>query len=246
MIKPLFMAAAALAIGLAAATPARASLVLLDQTTLQGQGVGAVTTLLTLQAPGGSSTESGGVLFNGSTFGNAKTGTSQASTFTFASLGITDASQLALIVNLSEPGSESPPSVTTALSPLAANASLANAITLNVFSASGVLLEQHTAAIGLTLNQLQGGVGGSGLVFGLTPAEQAQLNATLAANPGSEVFSVGATFADAQGGIDVIQAGILASAIPEASTWMMMVLGFFGVGFVAYRRQNPHRAFRVA
>jgi hypothetical protein len=83
-------------------------------------------------------------------------------------------------------------------------------------------------------------------VFGLTPAEQARLNAALAANPGSEVFSMGATFADAQGGLDVIQAGILASAIPEASTWMMMVLGFFGVGFVAYRRQSPHLAFRVA
>lgn len=28
------------------------------------------------------------------------------------------------------------------------------------------------------------------------------------------------------------------SPVPEASTWAMMILGFFGVGFVAYRRQS--------
>jgi len=28
------------------------------------------------------------------------------------------------------------------------------------------------------------------------------------------------------------------SAVPEASTWMMMILGFFGVGFTAYRRKR--------
>src|SRR6185437_14647436 len=28
------------------------------------------------------------------------------------------------------------------------------------------------------------------------------------------------------------------SAVPETSTWMMMILGFFGVGFTAYRRKR--------
>jgi hypothetical protein len=28
------------------------------------------------------------------------------------------------------------------------------------------------------------------------------------------------------------------SAVPEPSTWAMMILGFFGVGFMAYRRKN--------
>jgi PEP-CTERM motif len=27
-------------------------------------------------------------------------------------------------------------------------------------------------------------------------------------------------------------------AVPEPSTWAMMVLGFLGVGFMAYRRRN--------
>jgi cbb3-type cytochrome oxidase subunit 3 len=35
------------------------------------------------------------------------------------------------------------------------------------------------------------------------------------------------------------------SPVPEASTWAMMILGFLGVGFVAYRRKDK-AAFRFA
>jgi len=35
-------------------------------------------------------------------------------------------------------------------------------------------------------------------------------------------------------------------AVPEPSTWAMMVLGFAGVGFMAYRRKNKATAFRFA
>jgi hypothetical protein len=31
---------------------------------------------------------------------------------------------------------------------------------------------------------------------------------------------------------------ILTTAVPEPSTWAMMILGFLGVGFMAYRRRN--------
>jgi hypothetical protein len=34
-------------------------------------------------------------------------------------------------------------------------------------------------------------------------------------------------------------------AVPEPSTWAMMILGFFGVGFMAYRRKSQH-AVRLA
>jgi hypothetical protein len=34
------------------------------------------------------------------------------------------------------------------------------------------------------------------------------------------------------------------SAVPEASTWMMMILGFAGLGFLGYRRKGPE--FRLA
>jgi hypothetical protein len=34
-------------------------------------------------------------------------------------------------------------------------------------------------------------------------------------------------------------------AVPEPSTWAMMILGFAGIGFMAYRRKNV-ASFRVA
>jgi PEP-CTERM motif len=37
----------------------------------------------------------------------------------------------------------------------------------------------------------------------------------------------------------------IASAVPEPSTWAMMILGFAGVGFMAYRRSSKD-AFRLA
>jgi hypothetical protein len=37
----------------------------------------------------------------------------------------------------------------------------------------------------------------------------------------------------------------ITAAVPEASTWAMMILGFFGVGFMAYRRK-PQGSFRIA
>jgi hypothetical protein len=37
---------------------------------------------------------------------------------------------------------------------------------------------------------------------------------------------------------------ILVEAVPEASTWAMIMLGFLGVGFMAYRKSGP--SFRVA
>lgn len=36
------------------------------------------------------------------------------------------------------------------------------------------------------------------------------------------------------------------AAVPEASTWAMMILGFFGVGAMAYRRKGGMRAVRLA
>jgi len=239
--KPIALAAAALAAGLVAA-PASADLIPLTAVELSGQGVGATFTTLFLQGAGSATTESGGVLFNGSVFGDAGGGASQSRTFTFADLAIANASQLALLVNLAEPGSEATPSVTTALSPLATNANLANAITLNVYSAAGALLEQHVAAAGLVLNQVASGLGGSGLVFGLNAAEQAQLTNTMALNAGNEVFTVGATFANSQGGPETIAAVRLqqVAAIPEPETYALMLAGIGALGFVARRRRSTN------
>jgi len=53
------------------------------------------------------------------------------------------------------------------------------------------------------------------------------------------------TFADLAGGNgnigNILDNVVLASGVPEASTWAMMILGFFGIGLVAYRRSERPR-----
>ena len=39
-------------------------------------------------------------------------------------------------------------------------------------------------------------------------------------------------------GIDNFAFGNTVSAVPEPSTWAMMILGFAGIGFMAYRRKS--------
>jgi hypothetical protein len=36
------------------------------------------------------------------------------------------------------------------------------------------------------------------------------------------------------------------AAVPEASTWAMMIMGFAGVGFMAYRGRTDPTSFRIA
>jgi hypothetical protein len=48
--------------------------------------------------------------------------------------------------------------------------------------------------------------------------------------------------------LDLSLSGATVSAVPEPSTWAMMILGFFGIGFIAYRRKsaNGNFNFRMA
>ena len=47
------------------------------------------------------------------------------------------------------------------------------------------------------------------------------------------------------GGTGAIAGDPLVTAVPEASTWAMMILGFMGVGFLAYRRKGTRPALRL-
>jgi hypothetical protein len=47
-------------------------------------------------------------------------------------------------------------------------------------------------------------------------------------------------------GPNIGQPSFQISAVPEPSTWAMMILGFIGLGFMAYRRKQNGSAFRFA
>lgn len=65
--------------------------------------------------------------------------------------------------------------------------------------------------------------------------------------PGSYYLEVGGTVADSDDDITASYGGSFnIKAIPEASTWAMLLLGFATVGFTAYRRKGRNADVRLA
>jgi hypothetical protein len=56
-------------------------------------------------------------------------------------------------------------------------------------------------------------------------------------------YTIGIVLPD---GLSVAGEAPITSAVPEPSTWAMMILGFAGVGFMAYRRRNKSPALSLA
>jgi hypothetical protein len=220
MRKRISLGATALAVGLGTA-PASASLVLVDTGSLQGQGLGATTTALTLQNTG---TEIGGITITGEATGNAKKGAGQGGVFTLSDAKVADASQLAIILNLNEQPQDA--------------AATVNLISLNVFTEGGTFVKSYTTNQTYNVTQVANGLGGSGIVFKLDALQAAALNKILGETVGTEKFTLNASLSNVSGGPDAFQVAALAGAIPEPATWAMMAIGFFSLGFMAYRRRE--------
>jgi hypothetical protein len=123
------------------------------------------------------------------------------------------------------------------------NTSLPNAIFSSLTATIGNLPTFTLTDSNIAFGQVQGTSGGSidismtesttGLAIG------APILAVFNGNPNAGTYQInpfnqGGTLAS---GSYTIGAPFLA-AVPEPSTWAMMILGFFGVGFLAYRRKN--------
>jgi hypothetical protein len=131
---------------------------------------------------------------------------------------------------------------------LTPGASGPNGFAINPFSSGSAIYDSiPTGTIG-TYNS--GGPGAFALVGVFTGGSVSNIPFTIGASD-TLVVPTGATklyfgFADGAGFFGPSgfyqdnsgQLNVVASAVPEPSTWAMMILGFLGIGFMAYRRKS--------
>ena len=95
-------------------------------------------------------------------------------------------------------------------------------------------------AAGSYINTAAAGTGGAGVIWTLTAEQNFS-----APTPTLEIFTSswqvhsgldGATIA--QGNFTIGAPVVIAAAVPEPSTWVMMILGFAAVGYLAYRSRR--------
>jgi hypothetical protein len=69
----------------------------------------------------------------------------------------------------------------------------------------------------------------------------------VAADVDQVVFPIGGSEITSGGDFDIgTFTPVPVSAVPEPSTWALMILGFAGLGFMAYRRKNNHNKMALA
>jgi PEP-CTERM motif len=218
---------ALVAASLFASAGAMASVVYLpaENSLIQGAGLGAVNTVLTLGSPGSSSTETGAVFAAGagfSTSGDVFTGASQVGLPSLAALGITSASALRIILNAVEPSGDS--------------ITVSN-LGLSFFDASGLNLHTFSLAAPLTLPSTLTGIGNAGFVFGLDAAQAAQAATYIgtSSTPFANIrVGLSATLNNATGGHETFF--VATSPIPEPQTYALILAGLAGIGFMVRRR----------
>ncbi len=203
------------------ATSANASLEYQGQIDVNGSGLGHVNTILTIQSPRNTTTETGSVAWNGAT--DVTTGNTLAinKTLLLGSLG-SFSSGLQIVFNPSEPGNDN------------------NGITLNnlvatIYSPTGAALWNSGVFSPKTFTSAGVGTGNSGFVFAL---DSTQAAASQSFWDGANRLGLLASASDATGGIETFYARASVTAVPEPATNLMFLSGLGLMGFVARRRSK--------
>lgn len=119
------------------------------------------------------------------------------------------------------------------------NSSLPNtffsSLTVNIGSTPQITLTNSSTSISSVTVQ---GTSSSSIDIALTPTgglpNGSPLLSLFNGAPNAGTYQI---LPDNEGGTIASGSYTIALAVPEPSTWAMLILGFFGIGFLAYRRQ---------
>jgi hypothetical protein len=222
-------------LGLFSSTAYADGIVLVGPSTLRPDGVG-IRTILSLQSPGSSSSESGGIGYNGSRdFDFAFNGSNNVTrggtnnTVLVGSLGINNASQVRIGFNINEPngGPGSDPVMIQAL-------------VLNAYDTSGNVVFSASLLNPETLALLGNGQGTADYVFRLDDEAARRFSAVFST---SLRLGVAATILNAQGGPESFYLGSAPAdaPVPEPMTMVLFGTGLAGVAARSYRRRSVGR-----
>jgi PEP-CTERM motif len=230
--------------------PAKADIVLfglsdiLSFRDVGAQGFGDFHRALTLQTNG---LEFGARGFGNTQIDQAINGADKGNTPTLGQLGWTSGFNVGIGFNTDQAGQKD------GITMQALNLTVWDLAGNAVFTAGLATSPINFSAAALALQQ---GNGNAVFDFELNAAERAEFNAMLASHPGNSLFTVGlgsvlgcgagapATCLKADDGPDsFVLFNQTIAAVPETSTWAMMLLGFAGVGLFGLRNR---RKFRLA